>query len=190
MRPDRLAPYLKNKKRTTSTGISGWRISLGKWRPVFRTGNAPSLERGDGLHLDQERLVHQPVDHEQRVRRVGAGRKQTRKLAQPVFHELGYVLRVHHVGRELDDVAKGSALRLERRLDIGEHLHALRVEVVGADHVAVLDRHLAGDEQELGGLYAGDVRVLAERLAQQSGVGKLVVSPGEPPLPLFAIALS
>src|SRR5262249_41478923 len=40
-----------------------------------------NLQRRDGLHLDQERLLHQAVDDQQRIGRIGAARKQPRKLA-------------------------------------------------------------------------------------------------------------
>ena len=36
---------------------------------------------------------------------------------------------MHQVGRELDDVGKARALRLQRRADVGEGLGALGVEV-------------------------------------------------------------
>ena len=75
---------------------------------------------------------------------------------------------MHEIGRELDHVGEARALRHQRRLDIGEDLPALRVEVVGADDLAALvRRQLAGDEQELGRLDARDLRILSERLAER-----------------------
>src|SRR5512132_4084932 len=50
------------------------------------------LERRNGLHLDQERLLHQPVHHQECVRRIGAVREKLRKLALAVGHELRNVL--------------------------------------------------------------------------------------------------
>src|SRR4030081_3793910 len=91
---------------------------------------------GDGLYLDQERLLHQAVDDKERVGRIGPAGKHPRKLTQPERHELRDVLRMHEVGRELNDIGEGRALRFERGLDIGEDLPALGVEVVGADGLA------------------------------------------------------
>src|SRR6185312_9187376 len=67
-----------------------------------RDGNS---ERRDGLHLDQRRLQHQPVDHQERVRRIEAVRKHLREFAQAILHEVRDVLRVHEIGRELYDIA-------------------------------------------------------------------------------------
>src|SRR3954469_7710537 len=58
---------------------------------------AARLQRRNGLHLDQERLLHQPVNHQQRVRRIGAVREKLRKLALAVRHEFRNVLRVHEI---------------------------------------------------------------------------------------------
>src|ERR1041385_5877496 len=56
------------------------------------TNAATMLQRRNGLHLDQERLLHQPVDHQERVRRIGAIGKEFRKFALAVGHELRNVL--------------------------------------------------------------------------------------------------
>ena len=93
-------------------------------------GDGYRLQRRDRRHFDQERFLHQPVDHQQRVGRIGAVGKHLGKFAQPEFHELRNVLRVHHVGGELDDIAPAGADRFQRRFDIGEGLGALRVEIV------------------------------------------------------------
>src|ERR1051325_2737661 len=53
------------------------------------------VQRRNGLHLDQERLLHQPVDHQKRVRRIGAVREESRKRALAVGHELRDILAVH-----------------------------------------------------------------------------------------------
>src|SRR2546421_12704641 len=58
---------------------------------------ARMLERRNGLHLDQERLLHQSIDHQQRVRRIGAVREEIRKRALAGGHELRNVLGVHEV---------------------------------------------------------------------------------------------
>ena len=71
---------------------------------------------------------------EQRVRRIGSVRKEAGKRAEAEFHEFRDVLRVHQIGGEFDDVGEARALRLQRGLDIGKDLLALRVEVVGADN--------------------------------------------------------
>src|SRR5690242_14372335 len=62
-------------------------------------------DRGDGLHLDQEGLLDQPIDHQKRIRRVFAVEKHPWKLPQTEFHEFRDVLRMHEKGRELHDVA-------------------------------------------------------------------------------------
>jgi hypothetical protein len=78
---------------------------------------------------------------------------------------------MHEIGGELDHVGEARALRLQRRVDIGKDLLALRIEIILAyARAALLRRHLAGDEQELGGFDAGDLRILPERLAQRRGV--------------------
>src|SRR5262249_22254550 len=81
-------------------------------------------QRGDGLDLDQERLLHEPVDDQQRVGRIDAIRKQARKITQSIGHEFRDVLRMHEVGRELHHVSEARALRFQRGLDIGEDLSA------------------------------------------------------------------
>ena len=115
-----------------------------------------SLHRRHRAHLDQKLLPHQPVDHKQRVGRIGAAGEQARELAHAVLHEFRDVLRVHQIGGELDDVGEACALRGERGAEIGKDLGALRVEVGGRPAVAV-DADLAGDEQELRRLDACDV---------------------------------
>src|SRR5256885_14383501 len=62
---------------------------------------ARMLERRNGLHLDQKRLLHQPVDHQQRVGRIGSVREEIRKRALAVDHEFRNVLGVHEVSGEL-----------------------------------------------------------------------------------------
>src|SRR4051812_37287136 len=84
-------------------------------------------ERGDGLHLDQELLLHEAIDDEQRVGRIDAVREHPRKFAQPVLHEFRDLLRVHEVGGELNDVAPAGAGGFQRLLDLAEHARALRV---------------------------------------------------------------
>src|SRR5258708_37586095 len=117
------------------------------------------LESRDGLYFDQELLLHQPVDDQEGVGRVGAVGEHPREFAQPVLHEFRDVLRVHEVGGELRHVAPAGAGGLERLLDLGEHARALRVEIVaGGEH--------SRDEQELAGLDPRDVGILAERLAE------------------------
>ena len=75
---------------------------------------------------------------------------------------------MHQVGGELRHVAPARPGRLQRLLDLREHAGALRVEVgTGGEH--------AGDIEGLGCLDAGDVRVLAERLAQRIDVVDLQV---------------
>src|SRR5262249_55736329 len=125
-----------------------------------------------------ESLLHQTIDDQQRVGRIGAAGKQLGKLAQPIGHELRDVLRVHKIGGELDHVAETGTGGFERRLDIGEGLHALRVEIVTADDLAVLDRYLPGDEQKLRRLDASHVRILPERLSQRVGIKNLDVGHG------------
>jgi len=74
------------------------------------------------------------------------------------LHELRNVAGVDQIGRELNDVGPPGADRLQRGLDVGEGLAALRIEVVGADDTAVLvGRQLSGNEDELGRLHARDL---------------------------------
>src|SRR3954470_12278378 len=88
---------------------------------------------------------------------------------------------MYEIGRELDDVGEAGVLRFERRLDVGEDLPALRVEVVLAHAgAAFLRRHLPGDKQTLGGINACDLRVLPERLTQRLGVVKSDVGHAAP----------
>src|SRR5205823_6448221 len=111
------------------------------------------------LHFEQVLLAYQAVDDEQRVGRIGAVREHAREFAQPELHESRDVLRVHQVGGELHYVPPAGARRFQRFLDLGEHAGALRVEVVAG-------RQHAGNEKEFTGLDPGQVRVLAERLAE------------------------
>src|SRR3954453_19698647 len=50
------------------------------------------LQRRNGLHLDQEGLADKAIDHQQRVRRIGAVREERRKDALAERHELRDVL--------------------------------------------------------------------------------------------------
>src|ERR1043165_7021461 len=50
------------------------------------------LQRRNGLHLDQERLTDKAINHQQRVRRIGAIREERRKDALAEGHELRNVL--------------------------------------------------------------------------------------------------
>src|SRR5579875_501905 len=107
-------------------------------------------QRRDRLNLDQERLADEPIDHQQRVGRIDAIRKHLRELAQPELHELRDVLRMNEVGRELDYVRPSGARGVERGPNVREDLHALRVEVLLTDDVALLvARKLPRYEQEL-----------------------------------------
>src|SRR6185369_9851184 len=62
------------------------------------------LERGDGLHLDQELLLHEAIDDQERVRRVLAVGKHLRVVGLAPAVERGDVLRVDEERGELDDV--------------------------------------------------------------------------------------
>ena len=64
--------------------------------------------------------------------------------------------------------------RFESRLDIGEGLHALRVEVVMADHFAILiNANLTCYENKFGRFHSRHMRVLTKRLAERVGVDDL-----------------
>jgi hypothetical protein len=136
------------------------------------TNAEPALQPRHRAHLDQKLLPHQPVDHQQRVGRIGAAGEQARELARAILHEFRNVLRVHQIGGEVDDVGEACALRGERDAEIGKDLGALCVEVGGRPAVAV-SADLAGDEQELRRFDARDVRILPERLAEAVGVEHL-----------------
>ena len=65
-------------------------------------------------------------------------------------------------------------LRFEPGLDVGEHLPALGIEVVRTHRLAaVVGRHLTGNEEKLGSLHPGDVRILPQRFSQAVGVEDL-----------------
>jgi hypothetical protein len=83
---------------------------------------------------------------------------------------------MHEIGGELHDMAPTGARRGQRGLDIAEHLHALRVEIVDADDLAgAVARELPGDEQELRRPHPRDLRILAERLAEAVGAVDLYI---------------
>src|SRR5205085_11158709 len=135
--------------------------ALCRARPAL--GREAGLDRGDGLHLDQELLLNEAIDDEQRVRRIGAVGKKRRELALAPGHEARDVLRAHEVGRELYDVGPSGARRFQRLADLREDAAALRIEIAAR-------REHAGDEEELRRLDAREVRVLAEGFAQRADV--------------------
>ena len=70
----------QNRPADADLGEISGRLARGGG-PRQPDGQAGSLERGDGLHFDQQSFLHKAVDHQQRIRRVGAGRKHFRKFA-------------------------------------------------------------------------------------------------------------
>src|SRR5437016_6120962 len=73
------------------------RWQLARWATagvlmISAASAATMLERRNGLHLDQKRFLHQPVDHQQCVGRIGAVGKKLWKLALAIGHELRNVL--------------------------------------------------------------------------------------------------
>src|SRR4029077_6594347 len=94
------------------------------------------LYRRDRLHLDQKRLFHQPVDHQQRVRWVLAVREHFWKFTQAEGHEFRNVLGMDEIGRELNTFRKGGPRRFQRRLDVAKYLCRLGVEIALADDIA------------------------------------------------------
>src|ERR1019366_186320 len=72
-------------------------------------------------------------------------------------------------------MAPAGADRFQRRLDIGESLHALGVEIVADDLAVLVDADLPRDENEFRRLHAGEMRVLPERLAERVGIENLDV---------------
>ena len=121
------------------------------------------LDYCDGLDLDQELLLNQAVDDQQRVRRVLAVGKHLRVLALAPAVELRGVLRVHQEGGELHHVLPAAARGLQRFLDLRIHGRALRVE-------AVARREHAGDVKRLAAFDARDVGIGADGLAQRVDV--------------------
>src|SRR5215813_13613667 len=91
----------------------------GRWRSCRAQ---PTSQRRDGRHLDQQRLLHEAVDDQQRVGWIAPARKHARKFAQPKLHEFRDVLGMHEIGRELDHIAEVRTLRFQRGLDVGENL--------------------------------------------------------------------
>ena len=125
------------------------------------------LKRRDRLHFDQERFLHQAVNHEQGVGRIGAVSKHARKFTQAILHEFRNVLRMHQISGEFHHIAPAGAAGLERGADIREHLRTLGIEVVRADDVAgSVGTDLPGDVQKFRCIDPGDLRILPQRLAQ------------------------
>ena len=77
------------------------------------------------MDLDEEILAHQPIHHQKRVWRVLSVREELGKLACAILHERGNPLGMNHVGRELDDVRKSRAGRLQGLFQVREDLRAL-----------------------------------------------------------------
>ena len=78
--------------------------------------------------------------------------------------------------------APAGARRLQRRLDVGEGVHALGVEIIEADRLAIpIDRHLAGDENEFRCFDPRHMRVLAQRFAERVGIDDSDVRHGNLP---------
>jgi len=76
------------------------------------------------LDLDQEGLFYELINDQQSVRRKRAVREHPGEFAPTIRDELGDILRIDEICRELDDVRPGRVDRTERRLDIGEVLDA------------------------------------------------------------------
>ena len=106
-----------------------------------------ALDHRDRLDLDQELLLHQPVDDEERVRRVFVvGEHLWIVLLAPLI-EPRDVLRVHEEGGELHHIAPAAGGGLERLLDLRIDRRALRFE-------GFAGRDDAGDVQRLAALDA------------------------------------
>src|SRR5260370_41235839 len=93
-------------------------------------------QRRDRADFDQKFFAHQPVDDEQRIGRIGGAFEQLGDFARALGHEFRYVLRMHEIGGELDEIGEARGLQGERRPDIAEDEPALRVET--AWDIAVL----------------------------------------------------
>jgi hypothetical protein len=123
------------------------------------------------LDLNEERFLDEPVDNQERVGRIDAVRKKARKFPLPKSHELGDILGVHEVSRELHDMTPACSGGSEGCLDVLEHLGALGIEIILADEVpGPIGREHAGDEKVLIGLDPCYVGVLSQGLSQGVGV--------------------
>src|SRR5690349_3192617 len=100
----------------------------------------------DGFDLDQEILFDQPVDDQQRVRRVERPGKDLREQRGAEPHEVLDILGMHEVRRELHDIVEAGADSLEHAAEVVEHLLELPVEVALPGDAAVgTDGELSGD---------------------------------------------
>ena len=164
--------------RRTGRG-PGRHCGSGENRQV-RGRRASGLAHGAGrigvgyrLDLDQELLLHQPVDDQKRVRRILRAAEELRKQRRPDLHEGLDILGMHHVGRELDDVVEAESGAFQDRAQIVENLAHLGPEVVLADDAAVEpDRKLAGDVQCSAG---GDRRGVRVEALGRAGVRQIQI---------------
>src|SRR5262249_57082729 len=116
------------------------------WAGQTASGWARRLwSRGDRLDLDQEVVVEQPRDLDQRDGRRRRGRRpgQESIAGSPVRGDLAHVADEH---RELRHLSRATADRGERGGEVAERLVRLRLQVVAADHAAVpVEGGLPGD---------------------------------------------
>ena len=132
---------------------------------------------GDDFDFQHELGPRQAHDLDERARR--------RRVAEVPRADLPHGRRLVHVGDvgvHLHHVGELRARRVERRLQVLEHLLGLRLHVAGADDAAVLvERDLAGDVDGLSrSVDFDDVRV-AGRLRQRRRIG--CASPARTPAP-------
>ena len=111
-------------------------------------------------------LLHQTIDDQERIWRVGRRGKHLWKSPFAQSHETIDVLRTHQVGRELDDVIEVAADAFEHGIKVVEHLLELSFEIPDPGDTAVRsDGQLASDKEERPVADLTDMRIEALRRA-------------------------
>jgi len=78
-------------------GAPVYRLRHHRHHAVVTDAWSRRLQRRDRAHFDQKLLLHQTVDHEQRVGWIGAAGEQFWEFAGAVGHEFRNVLGVHEI---------------------------------------------------------------------------------------------
>jgi hypothetical protein len=105
-----------------------------------------SIDHRHGFHLKKKFFFHQAIDDEQSVWRVRRFSEERRKCLASQTNEIIDALTVDQIGRELDDIFELSTNPTKGRLQIGEDLAELRVELPDSDDLPFWpDGKLSGD---------------------------------------------
>jgi hypothetical protein len=136
---------------------------------------APSSQRRDGLYFNEELFMQQLVYEENGIRRIAIGENRG-KEAEPILHELGLIVSVDQIIREMNDVAPAGAYRAKRRFDIGENLLALCFEVSRADKLALhIGCRLSGKKNQFRCPHPAHLTIGSNRMVQVFRIGHLDV---------------